>query len=187
MSLKDERNFKGKTLWIAAGNQMVYYPYTAGHIDFKPGGDGLLKSPDALLIKDAVEQPAKPDRLNRVPLGDKQVFMLFTFPSDPAKEYAVPVGSKTGSDYTFSSDDIFYYDDPHTLFSHWSPAMWKSIDQHQVIPGMSERQAYVALGQVAAEHGTKIGDEMVTFDNYGHPVNVTFEHNKATKIEPVTP
>ncbi len=184
MSFKDAKDLKGRTLWILAGGEMVFYPY-AGHVDFAHP-QGVLPSNEKVLVKDAVETKAKPDRLNRVPLGDEQVFALFTRPddkADPAKEYAMPIGSKQGGDYTFSTDDIFYYDDPHKLFSYWGPTVWQAIDEHKVIAGMNERQAYASLGQVATEHGGVVGDQTVTFANDGHPVDVTFVNNKATKIQ----
>ena len=180
MSLKDEKDLKGRPLWISAGDQMVYYPY-AGHIDFSHSA-GVLHGAEKIIAKDAVEEKAKPDRLNRVPLGDKQVFVIFT-KADSDKQYAVPVGFKQGGDYTFSSDDIFYYEDPHTLFNYWSPAVWSAIDQHKAIVGMSERQAQTALGQtVSYSPDSKIGDRLVTFNNDGHPVNITFVGDKATKV-----
>ncbi len=181
MSFKDEKDLKGRTLWISAGDQMVYYPY-AGHIDFAHP-QGLLKGAEPIVIKDAVEEKAKADRMNRIPLGDKQVFVVFTKPGD-TKEFAMPVGSKAGSDYTFSSDDIFYYEDPHKLFNYWSPAVWAAIDQNKAIVGMNERQAQTALGQtVSYSAESKIGDRTVTFNNGGHPVVVTFVNDKATKVD----
>ena len=179
MSFKDEKDLKGRTLWISAGDQMVYYPY-AGHIDFAHPV-GVLLGAEKILVKDAVEEKAKADRMNRIPLGDKQVFVVFTKPGSE-KQYAMPVGSKLGGDYTFSSDDIFYYEDPHTLFNYWGPAVWAAIDEHKAIVGMNERQAQTALGQVSTPHGDVIGDRLVTFDNNGHPVDVTFVRDKATKV-----
>ena len=184
MFLKDEKDLKGRTLWISAGDQMVYYPY-AGKVDFTHPV-GVLLGAEKILVKDAVETKAKADRLNRIPLGDEQVFLVFTKPDGP-KEYAMPVGFKQGGDYTFSSDDIFYYDDPHKLFSYWSPAVWQAIDEHKAIVGMNERQAQTALGQVSTPHGDTIGDREVTFDNDGHPVEITFVGDKATKVVPEKP
>lgn len=180
MSLKDEKDLKGRTLWISAGDQMVFYPY-AGHVDFAHPG-GMLKGAEPIVVKDAVEEKAKADRLNRIPLGDKQVFVVFT-KAGSDKEFAVPVGSKLAGDYTFSSDDIFYYEDPHKLFNYWSPAVWAAIDEHKAIVGMSERQAQTALGQTLTyAQDSKMGDRLVTFNNDGHPVNVTFVGDKATKV-----
>ena len=185
MVFKDAKDMKGRTVWISAGDQMVYYPY-AGHIDFAHQ-QGMLLGAEQVLVKDAVEQKATQDRFNRIPLGDKQVFVLFTKPksTDPAKEYAVPVGFKQGGDYTFSTDDIFFYEDPHKLFGYWSPDVWKAIDEHKAILGMNERQAQTALGQVSVPHGDSAGNRMVSFDNQGKPVNITFVNDKATKIDEV--
>jgi hypothetical protein len=180
MTFKDEKDLKGRTLWISAGDQMVYYPY-AGHIDFAHP-QGMLMGAEKIEAKDAIEEKAKPDPQNRIPLGDKQVFVIFT-KSDGPKEYAVPVGFKQGGDYTFSADDIFYYEDPHKLFNYWSPAVWQAIDAHKAIVGMSERQVQTALGQtVNYPADSKIGDRTVTFNNYGHPIDVTFVGDKATTV-----
>ena len=182
MSLKDEKDLRGQPLWVAAGNQMVYYPYP-GHIDFAHPV-GVLAPIQKIIAKDAVEEKAKADRLNiRLPLGDKQVFLVFTEPDDATKQYATPVGFEQAGDHTFSTDDIYYYDDPHQLFNFWKPEQWKAIDEHRVIPGMSEHQTQVALGQVMTfSPDSTAGDRTVTFDNLQHPVDVTFVHDKATKI-----
>lgn len=179
MSVKDEKALKGRALWVAAGYQMVYYPY-AGHIDFAHAA-GVLPPVEKLQAVDAVEAKAKPDRLNRIELGEEQVFLVFT-KAGSTEQYATPIGFKQGGDYTFSTDELFFYDDPHKLFSYWSPAAWKAIDEHRAEVGMSERQVYTALGQVATEQGGVVGDQTVLFDNNGHPVNVTFVNNKATRI-----
>ena len=63
--------------------------------------------------------------------------------------------------------------------------MWHAIDTHTAQPGLSERQMQMALGQVSVPHGETPGDRTVTFDNQGHPKNVTFVHNKATTIQDI--
>ncbi len=188
MTFKDAKDLKGRTLWISAGGQMVYYPYNGHSIDFGHSV-GMLLSTEKVLVKDAVEQVAAKDRYNRIPPGDKQVFVIFTKPNDkdPAKEYAVPVGTKQGADYTFSTDQIFFYDDPHVLFAHWGPEIWKAVDEHRAIVGMTEREAQTALGQVSDPHGDRIGERTVIYDNQDKPVRITFSGSKATKIENVQP
>ena len=77
---------------------------------------------------------------------------MFTMPksADPTKEYAVPVGYKRRQDYTFYTDEIFFYDDPHELYKHWGPEIWKAVDSHQVILGMNRTPGgSLSLGQVA--------------------------------------
>jgi hypothetical protein len=138
------------------------------------------------MIKDAFEQVAPKSAPVRIPLGDRQVLLAFTMPksADPAKEYALPVGYKEGKDYTFYTDDIFFYDDPHVLYQYWGPRIWQAIDSHQVLLGMNERQVQLSLGQVFKSDSDKYGDRTSTFDNVGHPVDVTFVKNKVTAFHP---
>lgn len=180
MLLKDEKDLKGRTLWVSAGGQMDYYPYASGKVDFSHS-EGVLLGAEPILVKDAVEQVAPPKAAFRIPAGDKQVLLVFTKPNDP-KEYATAVGTRQGADYTFQTDDIYFYEDPHKSFSYWGPDVWKAIDAHTAEKGMTERQVQMALGQVSVGHSDTPGDRIVTYDDQGHPKNVTFVHNKATDI-----
>jgi len=180
MSLKDEKDLKGKTIWVSAGGQMDYYPYVGGKIEFK--SQGVLLGAEPLVVKDAVEAVAPAKTAIRIPVGDKQVFLVFTHGTDP-KLYATPVGYKQGGDYTFLTDQIYFYDDPHKLYDYWGPAVWKAVDTHTAEKGMTERQVQMALGQVSTPHGDTAGDRMVTYDDQGHPKNVTFVAGKSVKVE----
>jgi len=188
-SLKDEKDLAGKTLWVAAGGVVRYYAYPDANsdhgVDGTKAGDVLLGG-EPLAIKDAIEHAAPKGQSSRIPAGDKQVMLLFTLPAsaDPDSEYVVPVGYREGGSYTFSTDDIFFYEDPHKLYSHWSAAQWAAIDAHKVVPGMSERQAALALGQISTSHSQDYGNRTVHFDHQGHPVDVTFVNNRATVIRP---
>ncbi len=188
MSLKDEKDLKGRTLWVSAGGQMDYYPYK-GKVDFTKS-EGDLLGAEPIVVKDAVEQVAPAKTAFRIPAGDKQVFLVFTKPdatgADATKEYATPVGFVQGGEYTFQTDQIYFYDDPHKLYSYWGPEVWKAIDEHRVQNGMSEREVQMALGQVSTPHGDTTGSRMVTFDDQGKPKNVTFVGNKVTKVEEVS-
>ncbi len=142
----------GKTVWVSAGGQMDYYPYAAHRANYAKTV-GTLLGAEPLVIKDAFEQVAPKSATFRIPGGDKQVLLAFTMPksADPAKEYAVPVGYRQGGEYTFYTDEIFFYDDPHELYNHWGPQVWQAVDAHQVILGMNERQVQLSLGQVSQE------------------------------------
>lgn len=180
-SLKDVKELKGSTLWVSAGGQLDFYPYV-GHAAQYGKSAGTLLGAEAIVVKDAVEQVAPKTATFRIPGGDKQVLLVFTKPesSDAAKEYAVPVGYRQGSDYTFYTDEIFFYDDPHELYKHWGPEIWKAVDEHQVILGMNERQVELSLGQVSKSTSTDYGNRMVVFANMGKPMAVTFVKNKVT-------
>ncbi len=186
-SLKDERELIGTTLWISAANQMDYYRDTGKHVDYsKPVG--VLKGAEPLVVKEVFEQkpPATGRAVSRIAAGQKHVLLGFTLPNsaDPATLYAVPVGNYDSSGYNFLTDEIFFYDDPHQLYSHWGAAMWQHIDKHEPALGMSENQAMMALGQAATPSTQAIGNRSITFANDGKPVTVDFENNKAVKITP---
>ena len=94
--------------------------------------------------------------------------------------YAVPVGNFDEGVYNFFTDEIFFYDDPHVLYKHWGPEIWKAVDSHTVINGMNERQVELSLGQVSKSDSKDYGNRTVIFDNMGKPVAVTFVKNKVT-------
>jgi hypothetical protein len=184
-SLADVKQLVGTTVWVSAGGQLDYYPYAAHRADYAKSA-GTLLAVEPLAIKDAFEQVAPKSATFRIRGGDRQVLLAFTMPksADTAKLYAVPVGYKEGSDYTFSADDIFFYDDPHELYKNWGPQVWQAIDAHQVVLGMSERQVELALGQVSKSTSEDIGNRMVVFENLGKPLAVTFEKDKVTAFRP---
>jgi hypothetical protein len=186
-SIKDERTLIGKTIWIRAGGQMNYYHYAAHHADYAHPV-GTLLGAEPLLIKDVFEQvpPKIPSAVTRISAGQRHVLLAFTMPksADPNAEYAVPVGHYIDGSYEFLSDTIFFYDDPHMLYKHWSADAWTHVDKHEVVPGMSEAQAMLALGQIIEPSSDTPGDRTVTYNNNDHPIKVVFEHNKAISVTP---
>jgi hypothetical protein len=184
-SLADVKQLIGATVWVSAGGQLDYYPYAAHRADYAHSA-GTLLGAEPLAIKDAFEQVAPKSATFRIRGGDKQVLLAFTMPksADPAKLFAVPVGYKQGGDYTFVSDQIFFYDDPHQLFQHWGTKVWQAIDAHQVILGMNERQVALSLGQVSKSGSQDFGNRMVVYDNLGKPMAVTFENNQVASFHP---
>jgi hypothetical protein len=184
-SLADLKDLFGRTVWVSAGGQMDYYPYAAHRADYAKSV-GTLLGAEPLVIKDAFEQVAPKAATFRIPGGDKHVLLVFTMPksADPAKEYAVPVGYRQGADYTFFTDEILFYDDPHTLYNYWGPKVWQAIDAHQVILGMNERQVQLSLGQVSQSGSTAYGNRQVVYANLGHPISVTYVDNHATAFQP---
>ena len=177
-SIKDMKDLVGTTVWVSAGGQLDYYPY-AGHSANYGKVAGTLLGAEPLMVKDFVEQVAPKSGTVRIPGGDKQVLMVFTKPND-AKLYAVPMGYRQAGQYTFYADEILFYDDPHELYKHWGPEIWKAVDSHTVILGMNERQVELSLGQVSKSTSKDYGNRMVVFANLGKPMAVTFEKNKVT-------
>jgi hypothetical protein len=177
-SLADVKELKGSTVWVSAGGQLEFYPY-AGHVAQYGKSAGTLLGAEPLVVKDMVEQVAPKSATFRIPGGDKQVLMVFTRANDP-KEYAAPVGYRQAGQYTFYTDEIFFYDDPHQLYKHWGPEIWQAVDEHRVILGMNERQVELSLGQVSKSTSKTYGNRMVVFANMGKPMAVTFVNNKVT-------
>lgn len=184
-SMADLKDLDGTTLWVSAGGQMDYYPYAAQHVDYAHTSGTLLGAQE-IVAKEAVEQVAPKSATFRIPGGDRQVLLVFTLPqsSDSAKLYAVPVGYRDAGQYTFYTDEIFFYDDPHQLYAHWGPEIWKAVDAHQVVLGMNERQVQLALGQVSKSLSNDVGNRLVVYSNLGHPLAVTFVKNKVTSFRP---
>jgi hypothetical protein len=185
--LADEKTLIGKTVWVAAGGQVSYFPDAGKHADYSHPVGKLLGA-EPLAVFEVFEQvaPTSGPGVTSIPPGKKQVLLGFTMPksSDPKTKYAAPVGSYDDGAYTFYTDEMFFYDDPHTLYRHWGADTWTHIDKHEVVLGMSENQAMMALGQVTTPGSGTLGNQSLTFDNNGHPVTVVFEHDKATKITP---
>jgi hypothetical protein len=183
--MEDTKDLVGQPLWVSAGGQMDYYPASGKHVDYSKT-TGTLLGAEKLNVKGFTEQVAPASATHRIPGGDRQVLMLFTLPGSdaPEKVYGVPVGYHENGLYTFYLDEIFFYDDPHDLYRHWGPEVWKAIDEHQVILGMSERQTQMAFGQVSKSLSNDYGNRLVVYANLGKPIAVTFVKNKATAFRP---
>jgi hypothetical protein len=184
-NMADLKEIYGTTLWVSAGGQLDYYPLAGNTAQYGKSAGTLLGAQE-LKVKGAVEQVAPKAATLRIPGGDRQVLLVFTLPAsaDPAKEYAVPVGYREKGQYTFYTDEIFFYDDPHVLYKHWGPEIWKAVDSHTAILGMNERQVELSLGQVSKSGSKAYGDRTVEFANLGKPMSVTFVKNHATTIRP---
>jgi len=180
-TMADMKELFGTTVWISAGGQLEYYPVVGKVVQYGKSAGTALGAQE-MKIKGALEQVAPKAATFRIPGGDKQVSLIFTLPAgdSPAKEYALPVGYRQDGQYTFYTDEIFFYDDPHELYKHWGPEVWKAVDEHRVIMGMNERQVELALGQVSKSNGKDYGNRLVVFANLGKPVAVTFVKNQVT-------
>jgi hypothetical protein len=179
-SLQDVKDLAGKPLWVSAGGQLDYYKYEGHKVDYAHSA-GLILGADRLDIKDAVEAVAPKSATFRIPGGDRQVLFVFTKPGSTT-EYAVPIGFREKGQYTFYVDEVFFYQDPHTLYNKWPAETWKAIDEHRAILGMNERQAMLALGQVSKSGSQDYGNRTVDYDHQGNPVSLTFEKDKAIYI-----
>ena len=178
----DVKDLEGKSVWIRNGYSMAYYPYPNGHVDWAKQA-GLLPPAQKLDIKKAIKAavPAKVD--DSISHGTQQALVVFTLPGDKT-EYATPVGAIEGAQEQYFDDMLFFYDDPHTVYSHWPKDVWTAIDAHQVKPGFSELQTRMAIGSKAQYDDPQAeGNRTADYDVNGKHIKVTFSHDKATKIE----
>ena len=135
--LRSAKQLTRQPVWVKVGYFYPFYPYdnASHHTDLSHEAGKLLPL-QKLEIKDVVSSVSPKT-------GGLQVLAIF---KDRGKSYAVPIGNDRGGDFKFYSDDMFFIDDPHQLYKHWSAEIWQAIDQHQVKPGMNELQADFAIG-----------------------------------------
>ncbi|HEX4064625.1 MAG TPA: hypothetical protein VHZ09_01275 [Acidobacteriaceae bacterium] len=183
-SLDSARALVGTPVWIQAGYELDYYPYTAHHVDFAHKS-GVLPSIQQLNITNIVTQKVPANVPTRIARGNEQAFAVFTMPGD-SREYATAIGTVQGSDTTFYCDNIFYYDDPHQMYKFWPADIWKAIDQHKPKAGMNELQASMALGVMQQSDSSDYGNRTVSYDAGGKHWAVTFENDKAVQIQQPT-
>jgi hypothetical protein len=185
-SIADEKALIGTTIWVSAGGQLSYYKDSGKHVDYAHPA-GLLLQDQPLQIKEVFEQvaPKSGTAVFRIAAGKRHVLLGFTLPdsADPKAMYATPVGNFDNG-YNLYDDDVFFYDDPHKLYSYWGPQVWAHIDKHEPTVGMSERQVMMCVGQVQTPGGGTYGNRTIVYDNSGHPLTIDFQNNKATKITP---
>jgi hypothetical protein len=171
--LKSAKQLTTMPVWVKEGYRYTYYPYN-GHVDFSKEA-GLLLPIERLQIADVIT--ATP------PGGRKQVMALF---DKNGKRYAVPIGFEADGQYKIYSDEMFYIEDPHVLYKHWSADTWQAVEQHQIKPGMNEMQAVFAVGMGIPDAGSSAEEKTVHYPNGGKPLVVQYENGKAVEIKPGT-
>src|SRR5882724_2413208 len=180
-----KKELLGKAVWVRAGNLVPYYHYDAAShsVNFKREA-GLLPPLDKLQVQDVVLQRAPVSlKPGQIAVVQKQIMTVFERAGEPGS-YAASIGVNTGDDYTFTVNDVFFFDDPHELYKHWPPEVWSAIARHEATLGMNELQAGFALGTNMSVSSGDFGSRTVEFTNAGKPVTVTFEKNKAITVTP---
>ena len=174
--LKSAQQLTQQPVWVKVGYGSTYYPYDrARHrADFAHEA-GTLGPMQKLQIESVVTgiSPQAP--------GSKQVLAVFDFEGN---SYAVPIGVEKGTDFKIYADDMFFIEDPHGLYKHWSADVWKAIDAHEVHAGMNELQTGLALGLGVPQGTGSYGSRTLKYPNGGKPLTVTFRDDKATEITP---
>jgi hypothetical protein len=175
---------EGTNVWIKAGYAIPYYLYAGGTIQFTKRA-GLLPAAEKLSISKLIKAtpPAKED--DRVPHGSRQYFAVFTItgPDPKPGTYAAAIGYQQGSEEGIVADQLFYYDDPKTIYTDWPKPVWDAVATHTPTVGMSENQARMAAGIMIDSDSTTPGDRTVTYDEGAKKWTVTFVKNKATAVK----
>lgn len=178
---EDTLELQGKSVWMKNGYSMPYYPWVGGHVEFsKPAG--LIPADQRLDVKKIIKTAVPSNVSDNIQHGTRQAMAVFALPGGTA-QFATPIGSMEGNQEAYFTDLLFYYDDPHTIYSHWPKDTWAAIDAHQVKPGMNELQVRTAIGMKAQYQGQKEGDRTATYDVNGKHYTITFANNHATNIK----
>jgi len=178
--LKDE---EGKSVWMKNGYTMPFFPYAGGKVDFKKRVR-VIPPLQKLDLKKAIKVAVPTDVDDGISHGTRQAMYVFTLPGDEKKEYATPVGALDGSEEQYYSDLLYFYDDPHTIYTNWPKDVWTTVDAHQAKPGMNELQTRLAIGQkIQTDSPSAEGNRTVTYDADGKKWTVTFVNDRATKVQ----
>jgi hypothetical protein len=179
---EDVKDLEGKSLWMKSGYSMPFYPYAGGRVEFNK--QVALIPPDQQLdVKKVIKAAAPASVHDNIEHGDRQAMVVFSLPGEK-NLFATPVGFMSGPiEEHYYDDMLFYYDDPHKIYSNWSKEMWSAIDSHQVKPGMSELQTRTAIGMRAQPDGQIEGSRTVDYDVNGKHIVVTYRNDKATSIQ----
>ena len=179
---EDVKDLEGKSVWMKNGYSMPYYPDVDGRIEWsKPAG--LIPPAQKLDIKKAIKAKVPASVDDSIDHGSQQALVVFSLPGDKA-EYATPVGAMQGAQEQYFDDMLFFYDDPHTIYTNWPKDVWAAVDAHQVKPGFSELQTRMAIGSKAQyDNNQAEGDRTADYDVNGKHIKVTFSHDKAASIQ----
>ena len=179
---EDTLRLEGTSVWMKNGYTMPYYVYTHG-APVLATEVGLIPAGQRLDVKKIIKAAVPASVHDSVEHGSRQAFAVFALPDSPEKLYATPIGYMQGSQEAYYTDLLFFYDDPHVIYSHWPKDVWSAIDAHQVEPGMSELETRASIGQNMHPDGEKEGDRTITFNQNGKHWTVTYVKNQATSIK----
>jgi hypothetical protein len=172
--LKSAKQLTQQPVWAKEGYRYTYYPFDAASKKVEFGHEmGTLLPLQKLEVKDVVTDVAPG-------AGGRQVLAVY---EDRGKTYAVPIGSVEGESYHIYSDEMFFIQDPHDLYKHWSAETWAAIDKHEMKTGMNELQADFAIGMGVPEPSGDASMKTVNYPNGGHPVTVVYQQGKAAEIK----
>jgi hypothetical protein len=193
----------GKTVWVRNGNAITFFPYDRASKRADVAHPvGLLPPLEPLAIKSvamngnamlAVFERTKtssgsgaaPAAGSAPGAGSGAASATGTAPKSDGM-FAAQIGVVRNGQSTIYLDDIFFLEDPHSLYKHWSAETWSAVERHEIVKGMSEMQASSAMG---------VGHPVTSSGDYGNrtlefsdgaggtTVTVTFASNRAIAIE----
>jgi len=177
--VKSARQLTQQPVWVKEGYRYTYYRYdaTRKQVDFAHDA-GLLLPIEKLEIKDVIT--AKP-----AGAGERQQVMA-VFQKD-GNTFAVPIGYEANQQYQIYSDEMFFIEDPHDLYKHWSGDVWQAVERHEVKPGMNEMQADFAIGMGVPDGGSSSYQKTVRYPNGGKPLVIVYHDGKAAEIKTGSP
>ncbi len=177
------RTYEGKSVWMKNGYTMPLLSVCGRQGGVRKDVQGVIPPLQRLDVKKAIKAtvPSECGRRHRV-TGRGRRWWCSRSP-DGKDQYATPVGAMEGSEEQYYCDLLFFYDDPHTIYTHWPKDMWAAVDAHQVKQGMNELQTRMAIGQKMHPDGQKEGDRTVTYDQDGKNWTVTFVKDRATVVK----
>jgi len=178
---EDTLRLQNTAVWMKNGYTMPYFRYEGSRVEFNKRV-GLISSMQRLDVKKIVKAAVPANVDDGISHGKRQALAVFALPGSEDL-YATAIGVMDGSEEAYYSDILFFYDDPHTIYDHWSKDVWATIDAHQVKPGMSELETRLAIGQKEHASGQTEGDRTVTYDQNGKQWKITYVGNKATEIK----
>jgi len=180
-SFDDALKLQNTSVWMKNGYTMPYFPYEGDRILFAKSA-GVIPSAQRLDIKKVIKAVAPAQVDDGISHGSRQVFAVFALPGG-ASLYATAIGAIDGAQEEYFDDILFFYDDPHTIYSHWPKDVWAAVDAHQVKPGMSELETRLSIGEKMHPDGETEGDRTVTYDQNGKHYTITYVKNRATAIK----
>jgi len=178
---EDTLRLQNTAVWMKNGYTMPYFRYEGSRVEFNKRV-GLISSMQRLDVKKIVKAAVPANVDDGISHGKRQALAVFALPGSEDL-YATAIGVMDGSEEAYYSDILFFYDDPHTIYDHWSKDVWAAIDAHQVKPGMSELETRLAIGQKEHASGQTEGDRTVTYDQNGKHWTVTYVKNQAQVIK----
>ena len=183
-SLAMAKQLEGTSVWVKAGYSLPYYPYAGGAVEFAKRA-GELPAAEKLSISKIVKAATPAKEHNRIEHGSHQYFAVFTVAGPDAipGTFAAPIGYIEGSDEKFYTDQLFYYDDPKTIYDNWPKPVWEAVAKHTPTVGMTENQARMAAGILIESDSTEIGNRTVTYDAGPKKWTVTFQKGVATAVK----